>query len=332
MQAWVVNPFCPKIDKFMAALATDHTYDLNEEPETSAQVKNTEAQQSSFAAIDLPTLRQSPINNLTPEILHEILLCLPYRDLQNFALSGLCDNSLMKVQSFWKRKLLIDMPWLWDLPPPGRERNWFMIYQELRRQCFATTATKELEHKTNASNVQGRRDTSLILGLANRRRIWKTCELLAVLYLQEIERTSSEMGEIEEESVAAPMTLIGHPVGKAALSLKTCFLESWKDLHPTKEMRFYFGEDGRLVGIKMLVQRIDNGTTFGSISDRMESVDIEQGIWISKFEFVLSGTMSLDPKAKVGICGVTVSPNMCGILTVRVNCFRYTSWIGRFFM
>jgi hypothetical protein len=296
------------VDNFIAALATDHRYDLNEEQETSALAENAGTKHTSSATISLPTALASPFNSLTPEILHEILLCLPYPDLQNFTLSGLSNTPLRRVQSFWKRKVLIDMPWLWDLPSPEGERDWYLIYQELRRQCFATTASEDLGDETSGSNVLDRRDTSLILGLANRRRIWTACAQLTELYLQEVKRRNGEVGEIEKESIASPTMLVGHPVDKAALSLKTCFVRSWKDIEMENEFIAYFGGDGRLVGVEIVMAERNGGEIFGSTSDKLESVIIPKDTWISRFELVLSGTQSLDAKAEVGICGMVVSP------------------------
>jgi hypothetical protein len=252
------------------------------------------------------TSHGSPFNGLTAEILHEILLYLPYTDLRNFALSGISNNPLQRYQSFWKRKLLIDMPWLWDLPTPAKEMNWCSGYHEFRRLCFATTRYENSRHPSDNTLVV-HRDHSLVLGLANRRRIWQTCEQLAQVYLEEVKkRHTGDEGEIERVSISSVTTIVAHPTQKGAAGLRTCFLKSWEELNVQKTLKFYFQEDGRLVGISMNVDGNAENEVFGSKSDIQDSVVISRDTWVSQFELVLSGSNCLDRDAKVGICGMTV--------------------------
>ena len=257
----------------------------------------------------------SPFNSMTPEILHEIILCLPYSDLQSFVRSGLYDRPLQGVHSFWKRKLQTDMPWLWDLPSPEQELNWFLVYREFRRQCFPGTVVFDPRLDGTDRRLLDitsiRRDHSLVLGLANRRRIWQTCEQLIKAYLQEVNRRDHGVeGEIEKNSIATATKLVAHPVEKKAHSLKTCFLRSctWEaTLEWDNEFVLYFQEDGRLSGIKMVMEDESSGEVFGAETDKMESVLIPKSTWVSHFEVILSGTDSVEKEAKVGICGMAVS-------------------------
>lgn len=74
--------------------------------------------------------------------------------------------------SYWESQMKADMPWLWDLPFDDLEScvnlNWHQIYRNLDR--MATFGSPDA-----------------ILGLVNRRRIWKVCNQLAVMYAAEIQ-------------------------------------------------------------------------------------------------------------------------------------------------
>jgi len=116
----------------------------------------------------------NPFTRIADELVCEILLSLPYEDIKHFALSGLAGLALPRTQASWKRKIHIDMPWLWDLPEFEGPRDFFNLYQELRRQCFATNPPT-VEEEEAGRRVITPRDTSLALGLVNRRRVWNTC-------------------------------------------------------------------------------------------------------------------------------------------------------------
>jgi hypothetical protein len=313
MEAWVANPFSPKAKKFMDSLEIDDAFVLPEDPATRALATRKDAESSSSGTItDRSAIISSPFNSFTPEILHEILLCLPYTDLQKFTLSGISSSPLTTVQGFWKRKLFIDMPWLWDFSYLEREQNWFSIYHELRRQCYATSAPSANDANSNSTNVVGNRDPTLVLSLANRRRIWEACIPLVTLYLQELERRGDkEEGEIEKESISLPTTLVAYPEEKSGVSLRTCFLAGWGEIKKKNEFTFYFEEDGRLIGIEMDVEGNTDRRIFGNKTDKQELVIVPKDTWISDFEIVLSGAESMAAKAKVGICGVIVS---CSVL------------------
>ena len=71
----------------------------------------------------------------------------------------------------WKRRIKADMPWMWDLPLdqalPCTETDWQQVYSDLdRRNTY--------------------RASDAVLGLVNRRRIWKVCPQLAVMYAGEV--------------------------------------------------------------------------------------------------------------------------------------------------
>jgi len=133
---------------------------------------------------------RAAFNKLCDEIIHEILLYLPHADFKSLMLTGLISPNITQIQSFWKRKLFLDMPFLFDLPSEPQQKDWFATYRSLRRQCFTTTLETV---KDEDGYVKAVVEKDLVLGLANRRRVWEVCEQVAAAFLVE-ERMSERRG------------------------------------------------------------------------------------------------------------------------------------------
>src|SRR6187402_32578 len=196
------------------------------------------------------THSSNPFTKLAKELVCEILLHLPYPSLQNFALSGLTPFNLPSISSFWKRKLAIDMPFLWDLPALPGSRDWFAIYHEMRRHCFATTPATRTDEEFN-THVVGDRDPSIVLGLANRRRVWNCCDQLVELYVKGL--SESQRDDLEDRidpdivssSISLQMPVVAAPVGKEVKSVSAYLLSRWEGLEGGMGLRFWFArEDG----------------------------------------------------------------------------------------
>lgn len=247
-----------------------------------------------------------PFVGLPKEVTCEILLNLSYTDLQHFTLSGLVPFTLRSIPSFWKRKLFLDMPFLFDFPSLSGSQDWFQLYRELKRHCFATTPATEDDEEGREHVIVGR-DTSLVLGLANRRRVWDTCMHLAGLYEVELNDQTQTGETIAEEirkgSVSLGMPLVATPVSRDAKALCTYLVSSWEDLNEDMVMQFYFLEedDGRLCGIC-----VEGQSVFGQSSQHSVDVVIKSGNWVQGFELNVSGAGDLSNKAKIGITGVKV--------------------------
>lgn len=74
---------------------------------------------------------------------------------------------------FWKQRIKVDLPWLWDLPLdqalPTTEIYWQQVYWDM-------------DHRSTFGS------SDAFLGLVNRRRIWKICHQLAVTYAAEVDQ------------------------------------------------------------------------------------------------------------------------------------------------
>ena len=193
------------------------------------------------------------------------------------------------------------------------------MHREMRRQCFATTPelqNVEREGAMTLPRVVGERDTSLVLGLANRRRVWGACMGLAEVYEKEAgeSREGKEVGEVEEEivkgSVSLGMSIVAAPVGMDAKFLSVYLLENWFDLQREMELKFYFeGVEGdewegqsRLCGVERV-----GGRVFGERKGDGASVIVGETVRVEGFVLNVSGAADLRKMARVGVTGVKVN-------------------------
>lgn len=291
-QAWVSNPFSsPQISSFFSTLQDDT---ISLPPSKALPIPTS------------PTQNFTPFSKLAKEVTCEILLYISHGDLRGFALSGLLPFAISTMPSFWHRKLRVDMPFLWDFPVCEPPRDWFQIYHELRRHCFATTP--ETEHdEADVLRVVGGRDESLVLGLANRRRVWETCSQLAELYVEEMPEEGAGgklvVREILEGSVSLGMPIVAAPVEKGAKYISGYLVSEWDDLDRDLELTFHFerGPAGRLCGI----ERVGKGV----LGERGEGVSVlvAKGAYVRGFELNVEGAGEIGEKDRVGITGVKVN-------------------------
>lgn len=232
----------------------------------------------------------NPFSLLATEILHEIVLFLPQKDIHALALSGIVNYDVLCDSVLRKRKLLVDMPFLWDLPVLGDDRDGLKIYQDLKRHCFHTMARGHSFH----GQYRGPGDNDIVLGLNNRRRIWNTCSIIAQEYLLAMDQ--SLCGQAEKASVFAKnCTTSVMPILDEAETPKhrrqtTFLLESLSDLEEQSIFTFLLQQDGKLCGIT--VQRSDkqkllsvgqstlpdHGRAYRALADRQN--------WLAAFEVV----------------------------------------------
>ncbi|CZS98449.1 uncharacterized protein RCO7_04182 [Rhynchosporium graminicola] len=294
-EAWVSNPFTsPQITSFLETIKDQIFQPISDEP-----------------ALDLASRKTpqitNPFSKLAKEITSEILLYLPYSTLQAISLSGLIPFSLRSLSSFWKRKLGLDMPFLWDLPDLSFPGNGFDVYHAMRRHCFATTPALQTG-ESHVPRIVGQRDRDLVLGLANRRRVWDVCMQLLEVYEEGIDELSgdNENGDIEEGilrgSLSLGVPLVAAPVGKDTKRLSMFLIERWADLGIEWEVKFYFEKiGGRLCGVERY-----GGRVFGEKTGDSLSVVVHEEVRISGLVLNVGGAEELWADAKVGVTGVKV--------------------------
>jgi len=180
---------------------------------------------------------------------------------------------------FWKRRITSDMPWLWDLPLdqalPCTETDWQQVYWDMdRRSTFQSS--------------------DAIPGLVNRRRIWKVCHQLAVMYAVQLHPVSAHSGGILEgiqrHSVSHYTPLIAEvAIDAKSHKYKTLFLSDWLDLDTKYTyLQSYWNADGLLTGLSVTMQGRPR-RTFGLPSkiDVIKSLVLDPGDWIEGFTIAI---------------------------------------------
>ncbi|CAL3973505.1 unnamed protein product [Diplocarpon coronariae] len=256
---------------------------------------------------DILRLASNPISKLAKEVTCELLLYLPYKILQQFAFSGFIPFGLSSMPSFWHRKQILDMSLLWDLPSLDGPQDWFQLYQKLRRHCFAMTPRtieNEEDGGVEGMRVVEARDQSPVLGSANRRRVWETCEQFAEFCAERLPKDREDSGravakEILEGSRGLGTSIVGSPVETGAEHISVYLLSGWEDLERDMDVRFHFEKGaGRLCGIERLGER-----TFGKRGDG-QGVLVKRGTWITGLELHIGGADDPRKGARVGVAGI----------------------------
>ena len=110
-QTWVADPMeIPRLKEYFDALPT-----LCEASKKPRPVKKT-----SGGAL-----------KLGEDIVLEVFLYLSSEDIENVQIAGATE--VEAPNSFWRRKIRIDFPWLWDFPNSNVERDWLRIYNDVVR-------------------------------------------------------------------------------------------------------------------------------------------------------------------------------------------------------
>lgn len=258
------------------------------------------------------TFKTTPSNPFTicpKELISEILLYLPLPTLKSLALSGLLPFNLSQNNSFWHLKTSLEFPFLYDLPKLEGDRHWLSIYLELYRQCYHLALKKEKNEKGDEV-VVGERDKTLVLGLANRRRVWGICEQIVEVYrecLKELE--DEEIGvmidkSVVEESLSLQMPIVGNPIGSTGKAISMYFISRWEDLRRGLELGFWFEkEEGALCGIEVV-----GIGTFGRRKWWGDEAVIKEGKWITGMVVNVSGGSENALKdVNIGVTGLEVS-------------------------
>ncbi|KAB8211497.1 hypothetical protein P875_00010069 [Aspergillus parasiticus SU-1] len=109
-----------------------------------------------------------PFGQLPLEIAQQICMFLPGDSLKALAQASLSVQMITQDNSFWKRFMQWDMPWLWE-------------FQTLQNQKDVNYKTLYLWLNKMTTPRYGMDDLNL-MGVANRRRVWGVCEQLASRY------------------------------------------------------------------------------------------------------------------------------------------------------
>lgn len=217
---------------------------------------------------------QDPLSHLNLELISQIMYHADVKDVQNFRLASRFAAQIALDDAFWKRRLLKDMPWLFDFPVNPVSKGapapigWAEVYRELFRRSDTAHADR-------------------VLGLVNRRRIWGLCNTISEVYM------SKELQAKELQAKKAKKSKLGGAsralAGAKSTPLSLLVLPDPKDLTSTQEALLYDYQE--LLGAKpvLLVSWTKDGhladiecdSYHGTSSDREQYVKVPRDDWIT---------------------------------------------------
>jgi hypothetical protein len=165
---------------------------------------------------------------------------------------------------FWKKRILGDMPWLYDLPVGASlEANltpvdWAQVYRHLLRASDTAYAER-------------------VLGLVNRRRIWGMCGTISSVYMSKKPKMSIGSGEsrVLAGAKSTPLSLLVIPDPKDTTSTHVALLNDYRELlHEEPVVSVSWTEDGCL-------ENIECGTLLEASTKARQNFAIPQDDWIT---------------------------------------------------
>lgn len=253
--------------------------------------------------------RSDPFALLPHEMILEVFSHLPIDSVVAFQIASRTANISLSNET-WRRRIKRDMPWLWDL---------FEDHAPRSDVCKTTIDWKKVYAFMECSSRFESCDH--ICGLVNRRRIWKTCSQIAVLYASKTasqlppksrnEDVSENISSKTRCSLIARISKVREP---NETRFTTFMLLGLGDLHHGScVLRTYWNHDERLTGVSMTMKR-RSPRLFGhetSIERNVKSIVIEEGDWVQKL------TLTLD------YCGIKA-------LKVRISVITPSLWFVLF--
>lgn len=173
----------------------------------------------------------------------------------------------------WRERVQSDMPWLYDLPQlHAREDaiiDWAQVYTDL------------VDKGRNESDAR-------ILGLVNRKRIWKLCEQIASLY-NDVKQAKDSEGEsdILQDAFSGPTVSLGKLHGVKSETSRLVFVDDLKDVGKGNTIfTVHWNEAGYLLAFGVN----SSGTSeyarpSNSGAVRVDEVRIAENDWLRGFVF-----------------------------------------------
>jgi hypothetical protein len=127
-------------------------------------------------------VQNDPLNVLPFDVFYIICEYLEERDILKLVQASCHVHVLTRNNSFWKQMVHSKfVPWLWEL---NDMLSQYGLPANLDFKCMFLW----LERVTRYENVSG----SVVMGIANRKRIWNTCEQLYYMYNAKVDRRVPE--------------------------------------------------------------------------------------------------------------------------------------------
>lgn len=199
---------------------------------------------------------------------------LSLKDFFSLRLASRQVASLSIGSTFWKRRIHLDMPWIWEVHAfrsdaprmsestnnvmyDGTEIDWKAVYRTLHADSFCAPRL--------GPPLAGQP------GLWNRRRIWKTCEQFAILYherrkrLQAYEPLQCQDEEIVKCTFSSQTPTVATGVVHDSTPFKIPLLLKWNQNIKRMNLLTYWGNDSLLVGIEVIDRSHATNKRLGSV-------------------------------------------------------------------
>jgi len=146
---------------------------------------------STPSSTPLPGDGDNPLCRLPYDIIHRIVYFLPTKDVVNFTMaSSYARGLLLANRTLWWSRMADDMPWFYELPGIVKEVEETRGEKVDLRRVWVWTQ----EVSRPVQFIRGP-----FMGLANRRRIWTPCSVLADLYRAKVPDDWDGVSEQSEE-------------------------------------------------------------------------------------------------------------------------------------
>ncbi|KAL3443368.1 hypothetical protein BJX65DRAFT_199351 [Aspergillus insuetus] len=160
------------------------TVNITETLKTTLQTKA--KLRTSPTAIALDTREpKNPFSTLPTELVHQICSLLPGDALHSLTQASLYINLLTRDDYFWKRFIASDMPWLEEGEAEVLRKR---VVDDESSADYASASEGPINYQRVYQWLDGvskpafGMDDELFMAVANRRRIWGVCEVLAGAY------------------------------------------------------------------------------------------------------------------------------------------------------
>ena len=221
---------------------------------------------------------QDVFETIPCEVMALIVDYVPTEDIK-----ALTDASSAVIRAlfpvFWKRRLIEDLPWMWDFltEDHGQQVDWKQVYEDLQASCL---------HMSR----------SAVKNLVNRRRIWKVSCQLAILYNSKSSTVRPQENgtstQISTKTVC-PFPTSPHPnqwsapYREKAIAISLPEANDFENRHSI--LRTYWNIDFNLTGLSVEIQGCAE-RLFGlrSTDSNIKTVVFEEGDWLKKLVLRIS--------------------------------------------
>lgn len=246
-----------------------------------------------------PNPDNDPFSMLSNEIIREIALAVPYEDLRSLRAASRPFYNDTQSNHFWKWRIAIYMPWLWDLKPFLQTWTTPIDYRKLYHWLEVVMMPKFGVEEP-------------FLAIANRRRIWQCCLQISnyAKYLSELKYAAEPDTEMVAQAQRPNLFKVAPTQASRQDDIgRTFWLHSGGELQTSRFGAFIFetfwNDDGLLTGIGVTLR--DSQRVFGTRSSNVQTTPLMPGDWITEMKLFFGHDGWAEDNPNAGIKKIDVS-------------------------